>query len=139
METLGSGNVTFFKFKAPGDTVAGLFESAIFDAPSKYGKESSIRVSDEEGNITQARMSASLVSVIKGSLPRLQVGKSKLIIKYTGDQVSKKDPSKSYKAYDVQADNLLPKGLAGAKAILESDSTPPAGGGDASFDPSKLK
>lgn len=140
MESLGGGSTTFFKFQNPGDTVDGIFESLAWDQPSKYGAESNIRVAAASGETVQARLSASLVSVFKAAEPRLVKGKSRVVIKFLGVKASKKDPSKTYKDYDVQAENLAPKALAAAAAALGgqvvSDSHDT--GGNASFDPKSL-
>lgn len=149
MEKLGGGSVTYFKFKNPGDYVEGIFESFIWGAPGKFGNESSIRVKDEAGGVIQARLSTSLVSIFRGSQSRFVPGKTKVCVTFLGKKASKKDPSKTYNDFDVQAEGLLPKGVAANVAAAASvlgdgsdstpkDSTPPANGGDTSFDPKSL-
>lgn len=146
-EQLSSGPAVFFKFKEPQDTLGGTFEGASFDQPGKYGKESVLSLSGGSGTcegdvVTGDRilvtMNTSLRSVIKDHYARFIPGETRLNITFTGKTVSKKDPSKSYKTFDVQADGpMVPKNVVEAAKTLGKPAAAAASAGDASFDPKK--
>lgn len=117
-EQLSTAPVTYVKLKEVGDTVAGVFDSLLWDVMGTFGKESSVRLLDPDGNVQQVRLATTLVSTLKGAEKRLVSGKSHLTITLTGEARSKKDASKTYKVFDVVADGLLPKdGSAPAESI----------------------
>lgn len=130
-ETLNNPTVTFLKWDEPGTQAEGTYDSITWDAPGKFGLESSIRLVDGDGNLTQVKLTASLAGTLKAAEPRLIPGQTHLTITYLETRASKKDPSKTYKAFDVKAEGLAPKGA--------SAPTREPGDDAGSFDPAKLK